>query len=279
MIGLAGGLLGGGSIIPLGRAVRERRAGRRRPVRVRVPDDRARRRRRDRRRDAACGCSAACRASAVFTAAVVATGVAIIAVACGVDADARDRARRGGRRGAGCAYVTGFTVLQERSPTRCAAARSRRSTRSCALCLLLSLTIGPFVAQRSARSPIDGRPTASSRSASVHVEPAGRAARAVARRRDHDAVRARGPAPDAQWRTSADASSMNGSYDVRRARGRRRASARARRSQRLARAVARDAGAKSCVTFEPGDTKARRGDARGVAARATRRSTRARSCC
>ncbi len=48
-------------------------------LRVRLPDDRARRRRGDRCRHAACGCSGGCRADAVFTTAVVATGVAIIA--------------------------------------------------------------------------------------------------------------------------------------------------------------------------------------------------------
>ena len=112
MIGLAGGLIGGGAIVPLGATVAQE-VLRRGCGRVRVADDRPRRRRRDRRRHAAVAATAAAAPGRVH------------------DRDRRDRwldhrvasmssLRPGVRlvvalraRAPGCAYVTGFTMLQE----------------------------------------------------------------------------------------------------------------------------------------------------------------------
>ena len=127
------------------RRARRTRA-RRRQRRVRTLDDRARRGRGDRRRHAARGSTAP---KLPFDRSFV-------------DRDRRRpawrssrsrRCRRCCRRfvlvavlgaGAGCAYVTGFTMLAgTASPTTCAAERSRRSTRSCACACCSSLTIWP----------------------------------------------------------------------------------------------------------------------------------------
>ena len=72
---------------------------------------------------------------------------AIVARGRGVVVDARDSfSSRSSARGAGCAYVTGFTVLQERVSDDMRGRTFATLYTVVRVCLLLSLTIGPFVA-------------------------------------------------------------------------------------------------------------------------------------
>jgi dTMP kinase len=144
MVGLAGGLIGGGSIVPLG-AIYSR------DVLDGTPSGFA-------FLSAALGIGAGIGVvtllwlqrrlprAALFSAAVIATGVAVILVAC-VSTFALailSVAFIGGC--AGCAYVTGFTLLQESVTDEMRGRTFATLYTVVRLCLLLSLTIGPFVA-------------------------------------------------------------------------------------------------------------------------------------
>ena len=60
---------------------------------------------------------------------------------------------------AGCAYVTGFTLLQEGVSDDMRGRTFATLYTVVRLCLLLSLTLGPFVPRGSARSPTTSRTT------------------------------------------------------------------------------------------------------------------------
>ncbi|HET9728625.1 MAG TPA: MFS transporter [Acidimicrobiia bacterium] len=144
MIGLAGGLLGGGSIVPLGaifaKDVLKAKS------------------------DAfgflttALGVGAAIGVvtllwlqrrlprAAVFIAAVVTTGAAIIAVAFVQLLSLAILLVALVGAGAGCAYVTGFTLLQESVADEMRGRTFATLYTVVRLCLLLSLTVGPFIA-------------------------------------------------------------------------------------------------------------------------------------
>ena len=159
MIGLAGGLIGGGSVVPLGPVLADSVLGGG-ERRVRTAHDRARHRRRDRCRVRSSLLQRKRRLpyEHVFTTTLIATGVSIIATAIGVDPDSGDVAHCRGRRD---------RRLPRTSPvSRCCRRPSRTRLRGrtfatlytiVRLALLVSLTIGPFVASGSARSPRPGR--------------------------------------------------------------------------------------------------------------------------
>ena len=169
---------------------------------------------------------------------------------------ARVRARRRcSARARAAAYVTGFTMLQEtRRPTTCAAARSRRSTRSCASACCSRSRSGRSSRAGSTRSS-STRSTATSTIGGVRRRAARRAARVVVRRRwSRSLVGARGAAADAHGRNPAETPTHERDRDVHRRRGRRRR--RQEHAGRAARASAcASAGREVVVTLEPGDTK------------------------
>ena len=204
MIGLAGGLIGGGAIMPLGPVLADDGA-RRRQRRVRAADDRARHRRRDRRRHAARGPTArSCRDETVFTAAIVATGVSIIAVASMSTLTARARcspprsARRAGSRVRHRLHAAAGERLRRDARPHVRDALHDRAPVPAALADDRAVHREP----RSARSPTRGS-TATSTIGSLHGLAARRAARAVARRRGHGPRRARGAPAHAPRRTRA----------------------------------------------------------------------------
>jgi dTMP kinase len=144
MIGLAGGLVGGGAIVPLGPVfAREVLGGGASTFGLlmvafgvgasigvvtllafqrRLPRDR------------------------VFIAAVAATGIAIIAVAWMWSLTLALVLVAVVGAGAGCGYVTGFTLLQESVADEMRGRTFATLYAVVRLCLLLSLTVGPFVA-------------------------------------------------------------------------------------------------------------------------------------
>jgi dTMP kinase len=144
MIGLAGGLIGGGAIIPLGTVFATEVLGGGEPtfgllmvafgvgasvgvvtllaVQRKVPRE------------------------TVFVAAVVATGVAIIATAWVSSLTPALVLVATVGAGAGCGYVTGFTLLQESVADEMRGRTFATLYAVVRICLLLSLTIGPFVA-------------------------------------------------------------------------------------------------------------------------------------
>ncbi|HUI49673.1 MAG TPA: MFS transporter [Acidimicrobiia bacterium] len=144
MIGLAGGLLGGGSIVPLGAIFSKDVLGGTASgfgfltaalgvgcgigvvtllwLQRRLPR------------------------AALFCAAITATGVAIILVACVSTLALAILLVAFVGACAGCAYVTGFTLLQESVSDEMRGRTFATLYTVVRLCLLLSLTIGPFVA-------------------------------------------------------------------------------------------------------------------------------------
>jgi dTMP kinase len=146
MIGLAGGLLGGGAIIPLGPVFSQAVLGRGTAgfgllliafgigagfgigtllvvqSRVRLPRE------------------------SIFVAAIIACGVSILMVACVADLAAAMVLVGVVGGTAGAAYVTGFTLLQESVADEMRGRTFATLYTIVRLCLLLSLTIGPFVA-------------------------------------------------------------------------------------------------------------------------------------
>jgi dTMP kinase len=144
MIGLAGGLIGGGSIVPLG-AIYSR------DVLNGTASGFA-------FLTAALGIGAGIGVvtllwlqsrlprAALFTAAVTATGVAIILVALVSTFALAILSVAFIGACAGCAYVTGFTLLQESVSDEMRGRTFATLYTVVRLCLLLSLTIGPFVA-------------------------------------------------------------------------------------------------------------------------------------
>jgi len=144
MIGLAGGLIGGGAIVPLGPDVaRKILHGGTSGFGLLM---------------AALGMGAAIGVvtllwlqrrlprQAVFTAAVVATGSAIIAVASMSSMLPAFGLVAALGAGAGCAYVTGFTMLQESVADDMRGRTFATLYTIVRVCLLLSLTIAPFIA-------------------------------------------------------------------------------------------------------------------------------------
>ena len=144
MIGLAGGLLGGGSIVPLGALFTKDVLGASQSAFGFLTT--------------ALGMGAAVGVGtllwlqrrlpreAVFTAAVVATGTAIVLVACVSTLAFAIVFVAVVGAGAGCAYVTGFTLLQESVVDEMRGRMFATLYTVVRLCLLLSLTVGPFVA-------------------------------------------------------------------------------------------------------------------------------------
>jgi dTMP kinase len=144
MIGLAGGLMGGGAIVPLGVAVaRDVLHGGNAAFGLLMT---------------ALGIGAAIGVVTllwlqrrlprqfVFTTAVVATGVSIIAVASMSSLLPAFAIVAVLGAAAGCAYVTGFTMLQERVSDDMRGRTFATLYTIVRLCLLLSLTIWPFIA-------------------------------------------------------------------------------------------------------------------------------------
>jgi dTMP kinase len=84
--------------------------------------------------------------AALFTAAVTATGIAIIVVACVSTLALAILSVAFIGACAGCAYVTGMTLLQESISDEMRGRTFATLYTVVRLCLLLSLTIGPFVA-------------------------------------------------------------------------------------------------------------------------------------
>jgi dTMP kinase len=146
MIGLAGGLLGGGSIVPLGAIFAREILGSDQPGSAFGF------------LTTALGVGAAVGVVtllwlqrrlprvAVFTAAVVTTGIAIITTACVSTLSLAILLVAIVGAGAGCAYVTGFTLLQESVADEMRGRIFGTLYTMVRVCLLLSLTIGPFVA-------------------------------------------------------------------------------------------------------------------------------------
>ena len=144
MIGLAGGLIGGGAIVPLGPtvAIEVLHGG---PASFGLLMT-------------ALGVGAALGVvtllwlqrrlprQAVFTIAVVATGASIIAVASMASLGPAFVLVAVLGAGAGCAYVTGFTMLQESVSDDMRGRTFATLYTIVRVCLLLSLTIAPFVA-------------------------------------------------------------------------------------------------------------------------------------
>jgi dTMP kinase len=146
MIGLAGGLLGGGAIIPLGPVFSQAVLGRGTSgfglllttfgigvglgivtllvvqSRVRLPRE------------------------SIFVAGIISCGVAIVMVACVSDLSAAMVLVGVVGGTAGSAYVTGFTLLQESVADEMRGRTFATLYTIVRLCLLLSLTIGPFIA-------------------------------------------------------------------------------------------------------------------------------------
>jgi dTMP kinase len=83
---------------------------------------------------------------AVFTTAVIATGAAMVAVGAVSSLAPALLLVAALGAGAGCAYVTGFTVLQESVSDNMRGRTFATLYTLVRVCLLLSLTIGPFVA-------------------------------------------------------------------------------------------------------------------------------------
>ena len=144
MLGLAGGLIGGGSIVPLGAIYsREVLGGTASGIGFLI---------------SAFGIGAAIGVvtllwlqsrlprAALFTAAVTATGVAIIVVACVSTFALAILSVAFIGACAGCGYVTGLTLLQESIADEMRGRTFATLYTVVRLCLLLSLTIGPFVA-------------------------------------------------------------------------------------------------------------------------------------
>jgi dTMP kinase len=149
MIGLAGGLLAGGCIVPLGAIFADQVLGATPSafgflttalgigaaigvvtllwIQKRLPRE------------------------AVFTFAVVATGVAIAVVAWVVTLAFAILLVAAVGAGAGCAYVTGFTLLQESVSDEMRGRTFATLYTIVRVCLLLSLTLGPFLS-----SALDG---------------------------------------------------------------------------------------------------------------------------
>ena len=150
MIGLAGGLIGGGAIVPLGCRGRSRRLARR-PRIFRSAHDRARGRRGDRGGHVAVAPAPAPTAARVHHRGRVDRGgdhrgrVDVVVVA-----GLRLVAALGAA--AGCAYVTGFTLLQESVADDMRGRTFATLYTIVRLCLLLSLTIWPFIAGALTRS-------------------------------------------------------------------------------------------------------------------------------
>jgi Transmembrane secretion effector len=143
MIGLAGGLIGGGIIVPLGQLfARDVLGGGPSSFGVLM---------------IALGIGAALGVvtllvlqrhlprEAVFTTAVVATGAAIIGAGWVSSLTPAIFLVAVVGAGAGCAYVTGFTVLQESVSDDMRGRTFATLYTVVRLCLLLSLTLGPFV--------------------------------------------------------------------------------------------------------------------------------------
>ncbi len=144
MIGLAGGLIGGGAIVPLGPTVAtEVLHGGSSAFGLLM---------------SALGVGAAIGVvtllwlqrrlprQAVFTSSVIATGVAIIAVGSMSSLGPAFSLVAVLGAGAGCAYVTGFTMLQESVSDDMRGRTFATLYTIVRVCLLLSLTIAPFVA-------------------------------------------------------------------------------------------------------------------------------------
>ena len=273
MIGLAGGLLGGGSIVPLGAVFAKEVLGAD-PSAFGFLTTALRHRRRARCRDAACGCSAACRGEAVFTSAVVATGVAIIVVGVVSTLALAILAVGVVGAGAGCAYVTGFTLLQESVTDEMRGRMFATLYTVVRVCLLLSLTIGPFVAaglgalsdhltngEVAIGSAHSRLPACGSRCGSAARSPCSRASRRAG-------GCARSPLPAERERLVTFIVLEGGE-----------GSGKSTQVERLAAVAARRRAAKSSSTFEPGDTKVGARDPRSCCCTATRRSIRAPSCC
>ena len=117
----------------------------------------------------------------------------------GVVADARVLPRRArSARGAGCAYVTGFTVLQESVADDMRGRTFATLYTVVRLCLLLSLTIGPFVSS-GARLDVERDHRRLGEDRQRAPEPAGPAPRAVVRWAGHDPLRGRARAGGCAW--------------------------------------------------------------------------------
>ena len=144
MIGLAGGLIGGGAIVPLGAKVAQEVLGGGAAAFGLLM--------------IALGVGAAIGVvtllwlqrrlprQAVFTTAIVATGVSIIAVASMSSLGPAFVLVVALGACAGCAYVTGFTLLQESVSDEMRGRTFATLYTIVRVCLLLSLTIAPFVA-------------------------------------------------------------------------------------------------------------------------------------
>lgn len=144
MIGLAGGLFGGGAIIPLGPIFATQVLGGGASTFALLM--------------VAFGVGAALGLvtllafqrrlprKTVFVAAVVATGVAIIATAMVSSLTPAIFLVGATGAGAGCAYVTGFTVMQESVADEMRGRTFATLYTVVRLCLLLALTVGPFFA-------------------------------------------------------------------------------------------------------------------------------------
>jgi len=96
----------------------------------------------------------------VFTTAIVVTGISIIAVASMSSLLPAFALVAVLGAGAGCAYVTGFTMLQESVSDKMRGRTFATLYTIVRLCLLLSLTIWPFIAgalNAISRSAVNGR--------------------------------------------------------------------------------------------------------------------------
>lgn len=144
MIGLAGGLIGGGSIVPLGAIFsRDVLQGSASAYGFLITA-------------LAIGCGIGVATllwlqrrlprAALFTAAITATGVAIILVACVSTLALAMLSVAFIGACAGCAYVTGFTLLQESVSDEMRGRTFATLYTVVRLCLLFSLTVSPFVA-------------------------------------------------------------------------------------------------------------------------------------
>ncbi len=144
MIGLAGGLLGGGSIVPLGAIFsKDVLHGTESAFAFLTAA-----------LGIGCGIGVVTLLwlqrrlprAALFTAAVTATGVAIILVACVSTLALAILVVAFVGACAGCAYVTGFTLLQESVSDEMRGRTFATLYTVVRLCLLLSLTVSPFIA-------------------------------------------------------------------------------------------------------------------------------------
>ena len=139
----------------------------------------------------------------MFTTGVVVTGGSIIAVASMSSLGPAFVLVALLGAGAGCAYVTGFTMLQESVSDDMRGRTFATLYTIVRVCLLLSLTIAPFIAGALNAISQHAHQRARAHRGLPHLA-SGLAARALARRWRHGAVGPRRAAPDATAATRPD---------------------------------------------------------------------------